>query len=73
LTYTNELEVEIDFSDVDPQLLKDSPELSSSPVPVLVNSSGNTDAITNSPSESEETKPKLSGRASRFFNRSKNE
>lgn len=73
LTYTNELEVEIDFSDVDPQLLKDSPELSSSPVPVLVNSSGNTDASTNSPSESEETKPKLSGRASRFFNRSKNE
>ena len=73
LTYTNELEVEIDFSDVDPQLVQDSPELSSEPVPVLVDSSGNTDATNNSESESDESKPKLGGRASRFFNRSNDE
>jgi ATP-dependent Clp protease ATP-binding subunit ClpC len=73
LTYTNELEVEIDFSDVDPQLLKDSPELTNNPVPVLVNSTGSTNELDSSPSESEEAKPKLSGRASRFFNRSKDD
>jgi len=73
LTYTNELEVEIDFSDVDPQLLKDSTELSTDRVPVLVDSSGTTNASSNSPSESDGVKPKLSGRASRFFNRLKDE
>ncbi|QXE46149.1 ATP-dependent Clp protease (plastid) [Nitzschia inconspicua] len=71
LTYTNELEVEIDFSDVDPQLLKDSTELSTDRVPVLVDSSGTTNVSSNSPSESDEIKPKLNGRASRFFNRLK--
>lgn len=35
LTYTNELEVEIDFSDVDPQLLKDSNNLLDQQVSVL--------------------------------------
>ena len=73
LTYTNELEVEIDFSDVDPQLLKDSTELTTDPVPVLVDSIGNTSVTNSSSSESEEAKPKLSGRASRFFNRSKDD
>jgi ATP-dependent Clp protease ATP-binding subunit ClpC len=73
LTYTNELEVEIDFSDVDPQLLKGSTELTSDPVPVLVDSAGTTNVTASSPSESEEAKPKLSGRASRFFNRSKDD
>jgi ATP-dependent Clp protease ATP-binding subunit ClpC len=73
LTYTNELEVEIDFSDVDPQLLKGSTELTSDPVPVLVDSGGTTNVTASSPSESEEAKPKLSGRASRFFNRSKDD
>jgi ATP-dependent Clp protease ATP-binding subunit ClpC len=70
LTYTNELEVEIDFSDVDPQLLKDSTELSNDRVPVLVDSSGN---VKDSPIQAEEAKPKLTGRASRFFNRLKDE
>lgn len=60
LTYTNELEVEIDFSDVDPQLLQDSKELASVSVPVLAHSSL---------SESEELKPKLKG----FFNRLKDD
>jgi ATP-dependent Clp protease ATP-binding subunit ClpC len=55
LTYTNELEVEIDFTDVDPQLLQDSTELAR--VPALLDSSR------------EKSKP----RASRFFNRSKDD
>ena len=73
LTYTNELEVEIDFADVDPQLLENSTELNSGPVPVLVDSNGNTDTPNDSTDTSEESKPKLSGRGSRFFNRSKND
>jgi ATP-dependent Clp protease ATP-binding subunit ClpC len=58
LTYTNELEVEIDFTDVDPQLLQDSTELAR--VPALLDSSRE---------KSEKSKP----RASRFFNRSKDD
>jgi ATP-dependent Clp protease ATP-binding subunit ClpC len=54
LTYTNELEVEIDFTDVDPQLLQDSTELARVP------------ALLDSGIDSIESKP----RASRFFNRS---
>jgi ATP-dependent Clp protease ATP-binding subunit ClpC len=54
LTYTNELEVEIDFTDVDPQLLQDSTELARVP------------ALLDSRIDSIESKP----RASRFFNRS---
>ena len=73
LTYTNELEVEIDLSDVDPQLIKDSPELTSEPVPVLVNSGASSADSTDSSNESGDAKPKLEGRASRFFNRSKDD
>src|SRR5210317_965603 len=71
LTYTNELEVEIDFSDVDPQLLQDSNELTSQSVPVLVDSSLNVNDSKTLPNEQNESKPKLDGRSSRFFNRSK--
>ena len=70
LTYTNELEVEVDLSDVDPQLVQDSPELTSEPVPVLVNSSASVSESSDSPSESGDSKPKLEGRSSRFFNKS---
>ena len=73
LTYTNELEVEIDFSDVDPQLLKDSANSVTQPVPVLVDSSSNTNDNGNASIEQDDSKPKLGGRASRFFNRSKGE
>ncbi len=73
LTYTNELEVELDFSDVDPQLVQDSDELTNAPVPVLVDSTGTTNDNVNSPTELSESKPKLGGRASRFFNRSKDD
>ena len=73
LTYTNELEVEIDFSDVDPQLLQDSSESKTPPIPVLVDSSAtqtvpSIDSETNS---NDLSKPGLGGRASRFFNRKK--
>jgi ATP-dependent Clp protease ATP-binding subunit ClpC len=71
VTYTNELEVEIDFSDVDPQLLQEATKLTSEPIPVLVDSNTKANSTSNSSSESEESKPKLGGRASRFFNRSK--
>ena len=71
LTYTNELEVEVDLSDVDPQLVQDLPELTSEPVPVLVNSGASGSDSSNSSSEPSESKPKLEGRASRFFNQSK--
>ena len=73
LTYTNELEVEVDLSDVDPQLVQDSPELTNEPVPVLVNSGASASESNDSPSESSDSKPKLEGRASRFFNRSKDD
>lgn len=58
LTYTNELEVEIDFTDVDPQLLQDSTELE--------NQFPRVPALLDSGIDSIESKP----RASRFFNRS---
>ena len=38
MTYTNELEVEIDFSDVDPALLEKEPEINMEPVGALVGS-----------------------------------
>ena len=73
LTYTNELEVEIDFSDVDPQLVQDSSKSKTPPIPVLVDSSASQTA----PSMDSETnsndlsKSGLGGRASRFFSRKK--
>jgi ATP-dependent Clp protease ATP-binding subunit ClpC len=73
LTYTNELEVEIDFSDVDPQLVQNSNELVSKSVPVLVDSTANSTENSNSPISSNESKPKLGGKTSRFFNRSKDD
>jgi ATP-dependent Clp protease ATP-binding subunit ClpC len=73
LTYTNELEVEIDFSDVDPQLVQDSIESKTPPIPVLVDSSG-TETVPSMDSETngnDFSKPGLGGRASRFFSRKK--
>ena len=72
MTYTNELEVEIDFSDVDPILLEESEKFNES-VPILVSSNGDMEY-----ENVELTKPtislgnddqnsKASGRASKFF------
>jgi ATP-dependent Clp protease ATP-binding subunit ClpC len=77
MTYTNEIEVEVDFSDVDPSLLdeKDTEQ----PVSVLSSSSdedSNVDQLSSNDSESnkpnlglgdDEPKPTIAGRAARFF------
>ena len=68
LTYTNELEVEIDFSDVDPSLLENMPEkdLVESKISVSqVSESGTADNFTLSPED--KSKSTISGKASRFF------
>jgi ATP-dependent Clp protease ATP-binding subunit ClpC len=73
MTFTNELEVEIDFSDVDPQLLKDSDEISNQSVPILVNSAPNSSDKEDRLNDQDESKAKPESRSSRFFNRSKND
>jgi ATP-dependent Clp protease ATP-binding subunit ClpC len=68
LTYTNELEVEIDFSDVDPSLLENIPEkeLVESKISVSqVSDSGTSDNFTLS--SEDKSKSTISGKASRFF------
>ena len=65
LTYTNELEVEVDFSDVDPNLLENMPEKNQqesklSLSPVLNKEDENSDNEDN-------LKSTISGKASRFF------
>ena len=71
LTYTNELEVEVDFSDVDPTLLQTSSEMES--VSVLtdsVSSETTTEQDSSSlsePSLSKNSTSPITGKASRFF------
>jgi ATP-dependent Clp protease ATP-binding subunit ClpC len=80
MTYTNELEVEVDFSDVDPNLLVESTD-DDQQVPVLaggsernskVNSGSSTDSdLVASKSivklGDDDPKPSIAGRAARFF------
>jgi ATP-dependent Clp protease ATP-binding subunit ClpC len=68
LTYTNELEVEVDFSDVDPSLLENMPEndLVESKISVSqVSDSGTADNF--SLSSEDKSKSTITGKASRFF------
>jgi len=70
LTYTNELEVEIDFSDVDPSLLENMPEKDlvevESKISISqVSDSGSADNF--SLSSDDKSKSTISGKASRFF------
>jgi ATP-dependent Clp protease ATP-binding subunit ClpC len=68
LTYTNELEVEVDFSDVDPSLLENMPEkdLVESKISISqVSDSGTADNF--SLSSEDKSKSTISGKASRFF------
>ena len=73
LTYTNELEVKVDFSDVDPSLLEDSEKTGQQTVDVLNEASSINDK--ESPSEhfdsselkSNSTNSSGKGKASRFF------
>jgi ATP-dependent Clp protease ATP-binding subunit ClpC len=72
LTYTNELEVEIDFSDVDPNLLETASSSDEVPVSALVGSgTGESTDLTPDSSGSNSDKPKsnptIAGKASRFF------
>ena len=72
MTYTNELEVEVDFSDVDPNLLDKSKnedhQITSSSTTNLSNSDEEIDSIDNE-SKLNESQPKstVSGKAARFF------
>jgi ATP-dependent Clp protease ATP-binding subunit ClpC len=73
LTYTNELEVKVDFSDVDPSLLENMPEneqveskLSLKPVLNNENESSTLNADKDSANE-DNLKSTISGKASRFF------
>merc|ERR1712127_717753 len=75
LTYTNELEVKIDFSDVDPSLLENSEKTKKQTISVLDESSSSKDNEEGSiPKNSDVSKLKSistnssgSGKASRFF------
>jgi ATP-dependent Clp protease ATP-binding subunit ClpC len=82
LTYTNELEVEVDFSDVDPSLLEDSTNNESEPVAALNHSSANEDSNREDQDSDSDlnpdmlnqnpSKPSIAGRASRFFKKNNN-
>ena len=73
LTYTNELEVEVDFSDVDPSLLENSITNEKAPVADLIDSSSKDKTDFNDQADNPEllnqsaTKPNIGGQASRFF------
>ena len=80
LTYTNELEVEVDFSDVDPNLLQESTETANQNISSSNNSSSddNSNLISqesdsNSDVDSNDNlKPSITGKASRFFRKKNN-
>jgi hypothetical protein len=80
MTYTNEIEVEVDFSDVDPNLLDESMNNDKQSLTTVTNSTDNStsssddssnkepDFNTNdSNSEDDELKPVVAGKAARFF------
>jgi ATP-dependent Clp protease ATP-binding subunit ClpC len=73
LTYTNELEVEVNFDEVDPSFFQDPNELSNRPKQLLTNSSTNeTFESVDVDSNQESPKAKKSKRRlSRFFNKDK--
>jgi hypothetical protein len=78
MTYTNEIEVEVDFSDVDPNLLEQSKD-SDEPISILsatpnedpkVNKLLSNDSGSEKPNlklGDDEPKPTIAGRAARFF------
>ena len=66
LTYTNELEVEVDFSDVDPNLLENMSTDEPQPVSTLAPSEPDDKVISIDSGESNSDSP-IVGKASRFF------
>jgi len=78
MTYTNELEVEIDFSDVDPTLLEKAPESNLEPVGALVSSDKDNKSISDKDSfgknlnlslGTDKPKPSKLGTNEKFFKR----
>lgn len=71
LTYTNELEVEVDFSDVDPSLLENEDKVEKQSVTALNESIESNDSKPTSSGVSESSgdsvNPGSKGKASRFF------
>jgi ATP-dependent Clp protease ATP-binding subunit ClpC len=80
MTYTNELEVEIDFSDVDPNLLEESKEDTDQLISSLTSSEDDSNQVNYKSSDSnspagepnlglgeDDPKPTMAGRAARFF------
>ena len=66
LTYTNELEVEVDFSDVDPSLLENEEKIEKQPVATLNESSSTSDSKFEAP-EPIDNSTNSKGKSSRFF------
>lgn len=70
LTYTNELEVEVDFSDVDPSLIENSTKENLQSIAVLPDSSSmeeESDQNLDSSSTTTDQNSPITGKASRFF------
>lgn len=68
LTYTNELEVEIDFGDVDPSLLENIPEKDLVESKISISQVSDSETTDNfSLSSEDKSKSTISGKASRFF------
>merc|ERR1711957_517559 len=73
LTYTNELEVEVNFDEVDPSLLEDGNDLPTQSTQLVTDSSGNqTPELVNVAGQSDSPDSKKPRRRlSRFFNKTK--
>jgi len=73
LTYTNELEVKLDFSDVDPNLLKDDEKTIKETVGIINQSTLTDDSnLQNITSSDSKLTPNLKGKTSRLFKKSSN-
>ena len=74
LTYTNELEVKVDFSDVDPSLIEEADKTEKQPVAVLNDPGSIIDSTLETPdvleSNDNSKNPSPKGKASRFFRKS---
>ena len=71
LTYTNELEVEVDFSDVDPSLLENSGNTENESVAALTTENSESNSISDS-DDVNLAKSNSAGKASRFFKKNSN-
>ena len=70
LTYTNELEVAVDFSDVDPSLLENMSTDQDQPVSALISSETSEGSSSLDPDSKPDSDSPIVGKASRFFKKS---